>query len=104
MLEKLTLSAAAADGFDLGGREQVLLCGIEAHICVYQTVADLLDRNVDVHLVVDCVASRSALDRGTAISRIASMGASLTTVEMALFELLGRAGSEEFKAVQKLVR
>jgi nicotinamidase-related amidase len=82
----------------------VLLCGIEAHICVYQTAADLLAQGVEVQIVTDAVASRSGTDRTAAISRLSSMGAPATTVEMCLFEMLGRAGTPEFKAVQRLLK
>jgi nicotinamidase-related amidase len=103
-LEKTTLSAVAADGFDLGGRDQVLLCGIEAHICVYQTAMDLLRAGVDVQVVEDAVSSRSEANRRVGIERIVESGGRRTSTEMALFELLGRAGTAEFKAVQQLVR
>jgi nicotinamidase-related amidase len=102
-LSKMALSSAAAEGFDLGGRDQVLLCGIETHVCVYQTAADLLARQVEVELVVDAVASRSPANREVAITRMESMGVAPTTVEMCLFELLGRAGTPEFKQIQRLV-
>ncbi|MBS1676991.1 MAG: isochorismatase family protein [Actinobacteria bacterium] len=102
-IEKLALSVVGADGFDLAGRDQVLLCGIEAHICVYQSAVELLGRGAEVQLVVDAVGSRSSLNRETAIARLGSLGVAPTTVEMSMFELLGRAGTPEFKAVQKLV-
>lgn len=102
-LPKMALSSAAAEGFDLGGRDQVLLCGIETHVCVYQTAADLLADQVEVELVVDAVASRDPANREVAITRMGSMGVGLTTVEMCLFELLGRAGTPEFKQIQRLV-
>ncbi|MFN8150741.1 MAG: isochorismatase family protein [Solirubrobacterales bacterium] len=102
-LAKTVFSAAAADGFDLGGRDQAIVCGIETHVCVNQTVLDLLDRGVGVQVVSDAVGSRSDANRELGLSKAEFAGATLTSVETALFELLGAAGSDEFKAVQRLV-
>ena len=103
-IAKTEFSAARAEGFDLGGRDQALVCGIEAHVCVSQTVLDLLGRGVEVHVATDAVASRSPADRETGLRRMEEAGAVLSSVEMALFELLGAAGSDEFKAIQALVK
>ncbi len=103
-LPKTVFSAARAEGFDLGGRDQALVCGIEAHVCVAQTVLDLLDAGVAVQVATDATASRAAADRETALHRLDRAGATLTTVEAALFELLGAAGTPEFKTVQELIR
>ena len=62
-LEKVRFSAAEAEGFDLGGRDQAIVCGIETHVCVNQTVLDLLDEDVEVHVVTDAVGSRSDANR-----------------------------------------
>jgi nicotinamidase-related amidase len=86
------------------GRNQVLVAGIEAHICVYQTVRDLLDMGHEVEVVADAVSSRTPENRQVGLDRMASMGASITSVEMLLFELLGEAGSDVFRQVAKLVR
>lgn len=102
-IEKTVFSAAAADGFDLGGRDQALVCGIETHVCVNQTVLDLLDDEVEVHVAEDAVGSRSAANRAVGLDKAERAGAWRTSVETALFELLGRAGSDEFKTVQRLV-
>ncbi len=102
-LEKTVFSAARADEFDLGGREQALVCGIETHVCVSQTVHDLLERGVEVHVPADAVGSRHAIDYERGLERLQRAGAVVTTVEAALFELLERAGTPEFKAVQKLI-
>lgn len=102
-VEKTVFSACRADGFDLGGRDQVLLCGIEAHVCVAQTALDLLDRGVAVQVVADAVGSRHDADREIALHRLDRAGAVLTTVEAALLELCERAGTPEFKAVQKVI-
>ena len=90
-------------GFDLGGREQAIVCGIETHVCVNQTVLDLLDRGIEVHVVTDAVGSRTEANRELGLDKAERAGAWLTSVETALFELLGRAGGERFKSVQRLV-
>jgi nicotinamidase-related amidase len=102
-VEKTVFSAARAEGFDLDGRDQVLVCGIEAHVCVMQTALDLLDRGVAVQVVTDAVGSRHAHDREVGLHRLDRAGATLTTVETALLELCERAGTPEFKAVQKVI-
>ncbi len=103
-LPKSDFSAARADGFDLNGRGQALVCGIEAHVCVSQTVLDLLGSGVDVHVATDAVASRTPENRATGLHRMEAAGATLSSVEMALFELVGTAGTPEFKTVQGLVK
>jgi nicotinamidase-related amidase len=100
---KTTFSACRADGFDLQARDQALVCGIEAHVCVQQTVQDLLDHDVEVHVAADAVSSRTALNRRLGLEKMERSGAWLTSTEMALFELLGEAGTPEFKTIQKLV-
>jgi len=102
-VEKVRFSAAEAEGFDLGGRDQAIVCGIEAHVCVNQTTLDLLGRGVEVQVVSDAVGSRTAENRDLGLRRAERAGAGLTSVEMALFELLGGSDAEEFKVVQGLV-
>ncbi|HTA06158.1 MAG TPA: isochorismatase family protein [Solirubrobacteraceae bacterium] len=103
MIEKTVFSAARADGFDLKGREQAIVCGIETHVCVSQTVHDLIGSGVEVHVPADAVGSRHALDYERGLERLERAGAVVSTVESALFELLERAGTPEFKEVQKLI-
>jgi len=103
-IEKVCFSAAAADGFDLGGRDQALVCGIEAHVCVSQTAHDLLERGVEVHVARDAVTSRTTENREVGLHKMETAGAVLTSVETALFELVGAAGTDEFKQVQRLVK
>jgi nicotinamidase-related amidase len=103
-LDKVCFSATDADGFDLDDRDQVLVCGIESHVCVSQTAHGLLDRGLEVHVVRDAVSSRTEENRELGLHKMESSGAILTSVETALFELLGAAGSEEFKRVQALVK
>jgi nicotinamidase-related amidase len=102
-LEKVVFSAADAEGFDLGGRDQALVCGIETHVCVNQTVLDLLDAGTEVQVAEDAVGSRTEENKRVGLHKMEQAGATLTSVETALFELLGRAGTDEFKAVQKLI-
>jgi nicotinamidase-related amidase len=103
-LAKVCFSATDADGFDLGGRQQVLVCGIESHVCVSQTAHALLDNGLEVHVARDAVSSRTEENRELGLHKMQSSGAIVTSVETALFELLGGAGSEEFKRVQGLVK
>lgn len=102
-LEKTVFSAVRADGFDLNGRDQAVVCGIEAHVCVSQTVLDLLDSGVEVHVPADAVGSRHRIDYERGLERLERAGATVGTVESVLFELLERAGTPEFKAVQRLI-
>jgi nicotinamidase-related amidase len=102
-IEKTVFSAARAEGFDLDGRTQAIVCGIETHVCVSQTVHDLLDRGVEVHVPADAVGSRHQLDYERGLERLDRAGAIVSTVESVLFELLERAGTPEFKTVQKLI-
>lgn len=102
-IEKTVFSAARAEGFDLGERTQAVVCGIETHVCVSQTVHDLLERGVEVHVPADAVASRHAIDYERGLERLERAGAVVSTVEAVLFELLERAGTDEFKAVQRLI-
>jgi nicotinamidase-related amidase len=102
-IEKLCFSAPEAEGFDLEGRDQALVCGIETHVCVNQSVLDLLDRRVEVHVAEDAVGSRFDENKRVGLHKMERAGAVLTSVETALFELVGRAGTDDFKRVQKLI-
>ncbi|MGH2978332.1 MAG: hydrolase [Solirubrobacterales bacterium] len=107
-IEKVCFSAVDADGFTAAlreaGRDQVLLCGIEAHVCVNQTAQDLIADGIEVHVAQDAVTSRTADNRALGLHRMERSGAVATSVETALFELLRQAGTPEFKEVQALVR
>ncbi|HMC06154.1 MAG TPA: isochorismatase family protein [Solirubrobacterales bacterium] len=102
-IEKVCFSAPDAEGFDLGGRDQALVCGVEAHVCVNQTVLDLLDRGVEVHVALDAVGSRFERDKAIGLEKVERAGAVITSVETALFELVGRAGTDEFKEIQRVI-
>jgi nicotinamidase-related amidase len=103
-IEKTVFSAVRAKGFDLHGRDQAIVCGIEAHVCVSQTVHDLLARGVEAHVPADAVGSRNDLDYERALPRLERAGAVVTTIEAALLELCERAGTPEFKQVQALIK
>lgn len=103
-LPKTAFAASRAEGFDLGGRDQAILCGVEAHVCVSQTALDLLSAGTAVHVAADAVSSRTAANREVGLRRMREAGATTSSVEMALFELLGAAGGEAFKTIQRLVK
>ena len=92
------------------GRQSVILAGIESHVCVYQTAADMLAAGFEVHVVADAVSSRTAANRQIGLNRCAAAGASITSVESALFELLEAAGpncpagADKFKEILKIVK
>jgi nicotinamidase-related amidase len=107
-IEKLCFSAAEAGEFAerlrQSGREQVLLSGIESHVCVNQTADDLLRAGSEVHVAADAVSSRTKENRDLGLHKMERAGAVVTSVETALFELLRTAGTPEFKEIQKLVK
>ena len=85
-------------------RRQVLLAGIELHVCVYQTALELLALGYEVQVVADGVASRRAQNREIGLARLRDSGVSLTTAEMVLFELLKVAEGDVFKEISKIVK
>jgi len=107
-IEKKTFSCARAPEFRARLREleprNVVLAGIEAHVCVYQTAADLIEQGYGVHLVVDAVSSRTESNRKAGVHRILSDGGHATTAEMLLFELQRSAEGDVFRELIKLVR
>ncbi len=86
------------------GRKQVVVVGIEAHVCVLQTVIDLLEAGYQPVVVHDCVSSRHRLDMDVALERMRREGAVITTVESLLFELTRTAGTDLFKGISALVK
>jgi len=85
-------------------RKQILLVGIETHVCVYQTAVDLLKARYEVHAVVDCVSSRTPENKNLALDKMKSEGARLTGVEIVLFELLRTAKHPKFKEMSQIVK
>jgi len=84
--------------------EQVLICGIETHICVYQTAVDLHRKGFEVNVVSDAVSSRTLENKQIALERMSCEGCKLSSVEMALFELLKTAEHLHFKEIAKLIK
>ena len=107
-IEKISFSACGDLGFmsqlEVAGRQNVILRGVETHVCVYQTARDLRNLGYDVEIVADAVGSRAVKNYSLALERMARTGIGITSVEMALFEMMERADIPEFKAVQKLVK
>jgi nicotinamidase-related amidase len=107
-LEKVAFSACGAAEFvaALASRNtsDVILCGIEAHVCVTQTCLDLLDRGSRVFVVADAISSRTAENYRFGVDRMRSSGAVIVSTEMVLFELLQQAGTPEFKEILPLVK
>jgi nicotinamidase-related amidase len=108
LLTKKTFSCCGGPGFNEKlnelGRKQIIVTGIETHVCVYQTCMDLLNNNFDVHLVTDAVSSRIETNYHLGVQRIKEAGAILTSVEMSLFEMLKIAEGEQFKQIVKIVK
>lgn len=103
-IEKTCFDATGAAGFDLDGRDQVILCGIETHICVLQSALSLLDDGVEVFLALDSTGSRRERDREPAVRRMLGAGVVATTAEAAGFEMLATADAPGFRAFQELVK
>jgi nicotinamidase-related amidase len=99
-IEKLTFSSCGVSEFDLQLREK----HIEAHICVNQTAHDLLQLGYQVHLISDAIGARFPHNREVGLTKMQRAGAVLSSVEMALFEMLKSSDAAEFKAVQQLIK
>jgi nicotinamidase-related amidase len=106
-LSKTTFSCgrdeAIAARIARGGR-QLVICGIEAHVCVLQSALDFAARHCDVFVVADAVTSRETTSKEIALRRLEQAGIIPVTAEMAIFEWLGRAGTADFKALQQLIK
>lgn len=103
-IDKISFSAYESVKGQIGGRKYVIVCGIEAHICVLQTVIDLKAAGYVPVLVADCISSRRKMDKEIAVRRAETEGAIVTTYESLLFELLKEAGTETSKKILKLVK
>ena len=105
---KLTFSCGGCPGLfdelEHRGIHKLLVCGVEAHVCVQQTVLDLLAGAWQVYVAVDAVGSRYEIDYRTALGRMESAGATRTTTEAALFEWCQVAGTPQFKAISQLAK
>jgi len=85
-------------------RKQVLLCGIETHVCIYQTAVDLLRQDFHVEVIADAVSSRVLENKRTALNRLAVEGAKISCTEMVLFELLKTAEHPKFRQIARLIK
>jgi nicotinamidase-related amidase len=107
-LEKTAFSCCDDNGFNIElaetNRKFIIITGIETHVCVLQTTIDLLEKNFIPVVVEDCVSSRRLNDKNFAIERMRREGAVITTYESILFELLRYSGTDQFKAISKLVK
>jgi nicotinamidase-related amidase len=108
IVEKTTFSACGVPEFETElqrlAAKQLLVCGLEAHICVNQTVHDLLARGFQVHLLTHCILARESYNKKIALRKMQTSGAVLSSIEMSLFELLRDARHERFKAIQHLIK
>lgn len=107
-IEKTAFSSCGANAFNnilQGlGVQQLLVCGIEAHICVNQTTHDLLARGYQVHTLMDCITARGEANKQVGLAKMQHSGAISSSIELALFELMRDARHEQFKAIQKLIK
>ncbi|MBN2847881.1 MAG: hydrolase [Coriobacteriia bacterium] len=95
---------AFSHGLEALGRTQVIIAGMEAHICVTQTALSLGAGGYDVHVVADAVCSRRDADRDVALDRLRAAGVTVTTSESVIYEALGEAGTAEFRALLEIVK
>ncbi len=108
--DKIHFSAVAEEGFKEllekkgKGYKEVVVSGIESHICVMQTALDLVNIGYKVYVIEDCVSSRNLNDKKIAINRMSNAGVIVTTSESILFEILGNAKEKEFKEISKIIK
>ena len=107
-INKASFSCCVCDRFNAKlaelSRQQVLLCGIEAHVCIYQTAIDLLRKGFSVEVIADAVSSRTLENKQIAINKMSTEGAKISSTEMALFELLRTADHPRFREIAKLIK
>jgi len=108
LVEKITFSCcdepAVLQTVPIQNRKAIIICGIEAHVCVMQTVVDLQTAGYTAVVVEDCISSRNPEDKRVAVERMRAEGAVISTCESILFELARVAGTDEFKAISRLVK
>jgi len=108
IFEKTAFSSCGAslfsDKLNELGVMQVVLCGLETHVCVNQTAHDLLGNGFQVHVLADCVTSRTESNRLAGLAKMRHSGVIDSSIEMALFELMGDAKNEHFKEIQELIK
>jgi len=107
-INKSAFSCCGAEQFNAGlkelARNQILLCGIETHVCIYQTAIDLLVHGFNVNIIADAVSSRALENKQIALNKLAAEGAKISCTEMALFELLKNAEHPKFRQIAKLIK
>jgi len=107
-IEKMAFSCGRSPEFKAAlaatGRRDVIICGVETHVCVLQTAMDLTGEGYRIHVPADAVTSRRDLDWKTGLSLMEKAGAEIGTTEIYAFQLLERAGTDEFKTISKLIR
>jgi nicotinamidase-related amidase len=107
-ISKADFSACGEPAFNSAleqtGRRKAIVVGMETHICVFQTVRDLCARGLSVHVPINGVASRRDDHRATGLDLCRAAGATITTTETVLFDWLGRAGSDEFRKISRLIK
>ena len=108
VVEKVSFGCCGEPNFlnaiKASGRSQVIVTGMEAHVCVYQTVLGLLGDGYHVHLLSDAICSRNKTDYLAGVANAAKAGAVVSTAEMVLFQMLEESTHEQFKAISKLVK
>lgn len=107
-IRKMTFSACENKSFmnaiKASGRQQILVAGIETHVCVYQTSMELKELGYEVQVVADAVSSRTLANKEIGLEKMKLMGISGTSVEMVLFELMETAEGEQFKRLIKIIK
>jgi nicotinamidase-related amidase len=107
-INKASFSCCGEDAFNTKlqalNRRQILLCGIEAHVCIYQTAVDLLHKGYEANVIADAISSRTLDNKNIAISRMAAEGIKVSSTEMVLFELLKTAEHPHFSQIAKLIK
>lgn len=107
-IDKSVFSCCGTEQFNIKlnelKRQQVLLCGIETHVCIYQTAVDLLRKGFSVDVITDAVSSRTLENKQIAINRMTAEGINISCTEMALFELLRTAEHTQFKEIARLIK
>ncbi|MFV0243404.1 MAG: hydrolase [Qingshengfaniella sp.] len=93
-----------ARAFQALGRKQAVIAGMEAHICVVQTAASMIEAGIEVFVVSDATASRTQDSEAACLQRLGAAGAGIVTTEMVIFEWMGRAGTPQFKALLPLIK
>ena len=108
LIEKVHFSCFGSEEFSTKmkelGAESIVLFGVEAHVCILKTALDALKNGLEVYVVADAVSSRTQENKWLALDRMRQAGVFVVSTEMILFQLLDKAGTEEFKQISKLVK